>query len=126
MRSRVDELRARAKTIRRDVHVLCLAVRDRRVPWFAKLAAFAVAAYALSPIDLIPDFIPIVGHLDDLLIVPLGILLAVKLIPANLLAELRQTAVDKAGERLLGRWGTAVVLALWLASLALIVLWLRT
>jgi len=126
MRSRVDVLRERAKTIRRDVHVLCLAVRDRRVPWFAKLAAVAVAAYALSPIDLIPDFIPVVGHLDDLLIVPLGILLAVKLIPADLLTELRQTAVDKAGEGLLGRWGTAVIIALWLASLALIVFWLRT
>lgn len=75
-----ERLRRWARTVKRDVHALYLAARDPRVPWYAKVAAIAVAAYALSPIDLIPDFIPVIGYLDDLVIVPLGILLAVKLV----------------------------------------------
>src|SRR5262245_43089870 len=77
--------------------------RDPRVPWYAKLAAIAVAAYALSPIDLTPDFIPIIGYLDDLLIVPAGILLAVKLVPPNLMAEFRVAATSAQGKRALGK-----------------------
>jgi uncharacterized membrane protein YkvA (DUF1232 family) len=73
-----ERLRAWARLIKRDVHALYLAARDPRTPWYAKGAAIAVAAYALSPIDLIPDFIPVLGYLDDLVIVPAGILLAVK------------------------------------------------
>lgn len=85
-------LRGWARAIRRDVHALCLAARDPRVPWYAKTAAIAVAAYALSPIDLIPDFIPVLGHLDDVVIVPLGILLAVRLVPEDLMEEFRASA----------------------------------
>src|SRR5262249_19115072 len=70
-----------ARAIKRDVLALWIAARDPRVPWYAKALAMAVAAYALSPIDLIPDFIPVLGYLDDLVIVPLGILLVVALIP---------------------------------------------
>ena len=66
---------------KRDVHTVYLAARDPRVPWYAKALALCVAAYALSPIDLIPDFIPVLGYLDDLIIVPLGILAVVQLIP---------------------------------------------
>ena len=91
-------LRAKARTIRRDVQALRLAVRDPRVPWYAKAVAIAVTAYALSPIDLIPDFIPILGYLDDLLIVPAGIVLAIRLVPAELMAELRLAAAKSAGE----------------------------
>ena len=90
------------------------------MPWYAKVAAFAVAAYALSPIDLIPDFIPVVGYLDDLVIVPLGILLAVKLVPAELMVEFRTAAARADGERMLGKWGAAVIVALWIAGLALL------
>jgi uncharacterized membrane protein YkvA (DUF1232 family) len=75
-----------------DVHAVYQAARDPRTPWYARAAAILVAAYALSPIDLIPDFIPVLGYLDDLLIVPLGILLVVRLIPADVLAEHRATA----------------------------------
>ena len=78
--------------MKRDVRALLLAARDPRVPWYAKAAAMAVAAYAVSPIDLIPDFIPVVGYLDDLVIVPLGILLAVKLVPPALMDEFRRAA----------------------------------
>jgi uncharacterized membrane protein YkvA (DUF1232 family) len=76
----------------RDAVALALAAHDPRVPWKAKLVAVAVAAYALSPIDLIPDFVPVVGYLDDLVIVPAGILLAVKLIPPELMTEFREAA----------------------------------
>src|SRR5262245_19046480 len=81
-----------ARTLKRDVVALWLAARDPRVPWYAKAMAGAVAAYALSPIDLIPDFIPIVGYLDDLVIVPAGIALTIRLIPAPLMDEFRAQA----------------------------------
>jgi uncharacterized membrane protein YkvA (DUF1232 family) len=77
--------------VKRDVLVVYLVARDSRVPWPVKVLAAAVAAYALSPIDLIPDFIPLVGYLDDLVIVPLGILAVVKLVPTEILAELART-----------------------------------
>ena len=86
-----------AKALKRDVVALWLAARDARTPLWAKLLAGAVAAYALSPIDLIPDFIPILGYLDDLVIVPLGIVLAVKLIPPALMAEFRARAAAREG-----------------------------
>ena len=95
------------------------------MPWHAKFVAIAVAAYALSPIDLIPDFIPVFGYLDDLVIVPLGIMLAVKLVPANLMIEFRSSADNAKGERVLGRWGAAVVVVLWLVGLSLAAVWAR-
>jgi uncharacterized membrane protein YkvA (DUF1232 family) len=89
-----------ARAIKRDVVALWIAAHDYRVPWYAKAAAGAVAAYALSPIDLIPDFVPVLGYLDDPLIVPLGIMLAIKLVPPDLMAEFRAEAAtrEKAGE----------------------------
>ena len=107
-----------ARAIKRDVIALWLAARDPRVPWHAKAVAGMVAAYALSPIDLIPDFIPVLGYLDDLLIVPLGILLAVRLVPQPVMAELRARAVDQ--RRPTSRAGLAAVILIWLASIALI------
>ncbi|MBU1212720.1 MAG: DUF1232 domain-containing protein [Alphaproteobacteria bacterium] len=106
-----------ARAIKRDVTALYLAGRDPRTPWIAKAVAALVVAYALSPIDLIPDFIPVIGYLDDLLIVPLGILLAVRLIPELLMAEFRDAA--EALERLPpNRTAAAVIVALWLVALA--------
>ena len=81
--------RARVRVLLGDIHVLYLASRDPRVPWYAKAVAGLTVAYALSPIDLIPDFIPVLGHLDDLVLVPLGLALAIRLIPPGLLAEHR-------------------------------------
>lgn len=86
-----------ARALKRDVVALWIAARDPRVPWYAKVMAGAVAAYALSPIDLIPDFIPVLGYLDDLILVPVGILLAVKLIPGPLMIEFRAEAAKRAG-----------------------------
>ncbi len=88
-------LRTWARGVKRDVVALWLAARDPRVPLLAKVAAAAVAGYALSPIDLIPDFIPVLGYLDDVVIVPLGILLAIRLVPAPLMAEFRAEALRR-------------------------------
>lgn len=103
-----------ARLIKRDVIALWLAARDRRTPTSAKIVAGAVAAYALSPIDLIPDFIPIIGYLDDLLIVPLGILLAVRLVPPVLMAEFRGLASQQEG-RPVSRAGLLVIVGIWIA-----------
>lgn len=115
-------LRQWAHVIKRDVHALYLASRDPRVPWHAKALALVVAGYALSPIDLIPDFIPVLGYLDDVILVPLGVLAVVKLIPPELMAEHRELAAV-AQERPVSRIAAAVVACLWIASAGLVV-WL--
>ena len=88
-----------ARGLKRDAYAQYLACRDPRVPWYAKALAAAVVAYALSPIDLIPDVIPVLGYLDDLLLVPLGLALALRLIPAPVLAECRRPASPRPGPR---------------------------
>lgn len=106
--------RERVRALREEVHALLLAYRDPRVPWHARLLVAAVVAYALSPIDLIPDFIPVLGYLDDLLLVPLGIALAARLVPPEVLAECRERA--RSGEPVDAplRWiAAAFVAALW-------------
>jgi len=113
-----DQIKQWARTIRRDAHALYLAARDPRVPWYAKLLAIAVAAYALSPIDLIPDFIPVLGYLDDLVIVPLGILLVVSLIPKEIMAEHRQTAAAAASQPASSA-GTAAIIVIWIVLAAI-------
>ncbi|HZH52832.1 MAG TPA: YkvA family protein [Microvirga sp.] len=114
-------LKAWAREIKTDVVAISLAAGDRRVPWYAKLLAAIVAAYALSPIDLIPDFIPVLGYLDDVILVPLGILLVVRLIPPAVMAELRAEANARA-ERPASRAGATAVVVLWIAAAALL-LW---
>ncbi|RWD77484.1 DUF1232 domain-containing protein [Mesorhizobium sp.] len=116
----IEKLKQSARSIKRDVVALWLAARDPRVPWYAKVAAGGVAAYALSPIDLIPDFIPILGYLDELIILPLGILLVVKLIPAPLMDEFRQEATRREG-RPTSRVGLIAIVAIWVAIAALLV-----
>jgi uncharacterized membrane protein YkvA (DUF1232 family) len=91
----VDRWRARARDLETEVRALWLASRDPRVPWHAKAVAGLTVAYALSPIDLIPDFIPVLGHLDDLVLVPLGLALAIRLVPPEVLAEHRARVRDR-------------------------------
>jgi uncharacterized membrane protein YkvA (DUF1232 family) len=112
-----------ARTIRRDVVAVWIAARDPRVPWYAKAMAAGVAAYALSPIDLIPDFVPVLGYLDDVVIVPAGILLTVRLIPTGLMEEFRAEAGRRVN-RPTSRAGAAAIVLLWIATLALTVWWL--
>jgi len=116
-----EHLRQWARRLRRDVLALYLAARDPRVPWYAKVVAAGVAVYALSPIDLIPDVIPILGYLDDLIIVPLGIWLAIHLIPPSLLEEHRQAALARHQLRPKSWVGAAIILSIWgLAGCAMI------
>jgi uncharacterized membrane protein YkvA (DUF1232 family) len=108
-------IKAWARNLKRDSHAIYLASRDPRVPWYAKALAIAVAAYALSPIDLIPDFIPVIGYLDDLIIVPLGIWLVVRLVPDEVMAECRARA-DAAGERPVSKAGMIAIIVLWIVA----------
>ncbi len=110
-------IRDRAHALRVDAHAVWLAARDPRVPWPAKLLGLIVTGYALSPIDLIPDFIPILGLVDDAILIPAGIWLMLRLIPAGLFAEHR-AAAETASHRPVSRTGAAVILLLWLAILA--------
>jgi uncharacterized membrane protein YkvA (DUF1232 family) len=114
----VAGLRRWARALKVETLALYLVARDPRVPWHARLFVAAVVAYALSPIDLIPDFIPVLGYLDDLVLVPLGIALVVKLTPAPVLADARVRAAATAA-RPVSRAGAAVVIALWLLAVAL-------
>jgi uncharacterized membrane protein YkvA (DUF1232 family) len=116
-------LRNWARDIKRDVLALWLAARDPRTPWYAKAVATAVAAYALSPIDLVPDFIPVVGYLDDIILVPLGILLAIKLIPPDIMEEHRRRALAGGG-RPRSRVFAGIIIAIWVIALALVLDWL--
>ena len=111
----LPRIKAWARNLKRDSHAVYLASRDPRVPWYAKALAVAVAAYALSPIDLIPDFIPVIGYLDDLIIVPLGIWLVVSLIPDQVMVECRAKA-DEAGQRPTSRAGMVAIMLLWIAG----------
>ncbi len=112
-----------ARAIKRDVYALYLAARDPRTPWYAKAFALGIAAYALSPIDLIPDFIPILGYLDEAMLLPLAVMLAVRLVPPGVMAEHRAAAF-KAQGRPVCRAGAVVVVALWVMSAGLLVWWL--
>ena len=104
-----------ARRTRIDAHAAWLAARDPRCPWYARAFGLFVTAYALSPIDLIPDFIPVLGLLDDALLIPLGLWLFVRMIPAGLIAEHRAAAAA-AAERPVSRAGIALVIAAWAAA----------
>ena len=112
-------LKSWARLVRRDILALYSAARYPRVPWYAKAMAMGTAAYALSPIDLIPDFVPLLGYLDDLIVLPVCIVLTVRLIPADVMEELR----DEADRRLLessprSRWGAVAIVLIWIALAA--------
>lgn len=119
----LERAKSWARSVKRDAVAIWIAARDPRVPWYAKAMAAAVAAYALSPIDLIPDFIPVIGYLDDLVIVPLGILLVVAMIPAELMAEFRAEAARRL-ERPRSSWAAGVFITVWLAMAVAAAWWL--
>jgi uncharacterized membrane protein YkvA (DUF1232 family) len=118
----VGRLRDWARGVKRDTHAVYLAARDPRTPWHAKALALLIAAYALSPIDLIPDFIPILGYLDELILLPLGLMLVVRLVPPAVMADARAAALA-AESRPASRAGAAVIVVLWIATASLL-LWL--
>jgi uncharacterized membrane protein YkvA (DUF1232 family) len=118
---RLSRLRRWAGAVKQDVVALYIAARDPRVPWHVKLAATAIAAYALSPIDPIPDFIPVLGYLDELILLPIAIFFVIKMIPDPLMQEFRAEA-QRRSERPVSRVAAAVIIGLWIAAAAFL-LW---
>ena len=116
----VKRLKRKAAQLHQEIYAMYLAYKDPRVPWFAKLFAACVIAYALSPIDLIPDFIPVLGYLDDLILLPIGIGMALKMIPSTVMAECRQEASKRSAvDAPKSHVGATVVIAIWLILLVL-------
>jgi uncharacterized membrane protein YkvA (DUF1232 family) len=120
----LDRLKARARRLKQETYALYLVARHPRTPWYAKLIAASVVAYALSPLDLIPDFVPVLGYLDDLIIVPAGIALVLRLVPAEVLADCREQARLPA-DRPVSRVGAAIVLGIWLVLAVVVVVLVR-
>ena len=119
----ISQLKRRARALKADTLALYFAYRDPRTPFLAKAVAALTVAYAFSPIDLIPDFIPVLGYLDDLVLVPTGIALALRLIPEEVMRDCRERAKQDI-QKPVNWWAAAVVVALWLGALALVFLWL--
>ena len=121
----VESWRERVRQLKAETYALYLAYRDPRVPLYARLFAACVVAYAFSPIDLIPDPIPVLGYLDDLILIPLGVALAIKMIPEPVLAECREKARQASREsRPVNRVAAGVVVAVWLALAALAIIFM--
>ena len=121
----ITSWKTRAKRLKNEIHALYLAARDPRTPWYAKVLAAFIIGYALSPIDLIPDFIPVLGYLDDLVIVPAGIALLIRMIPAGVLEECREKAQSQPIS-IRRNWIAGIIIVLiWLLSIYLlfILLW---
>lgn len=115
MPSLIERWKRRARQLKIEVDAVWLAYKDPRVPWYARLFAACVVGYAFSPIDLIPDPIPVLGYLDDLVLVPLGVALALKMIPPDVLAECRKKAQDRPGQaKPVNRIAAAAIVAVWL------------
>ena len=118
----MSRLRKWARELKQQTLAVYFAARDPRTPWFARLLALAVAAYALSPIDLIPDFIPVLGYLDDLVIVPLGLMLVLRLVPPEVMTAARAKAADTV-DRPTSRVMAVVIVAIWIIAIGVTGLW---
>jgi len=116
----LDAWRARAHQLKTELYALYLAYKDSRTPWYARLLAAAVVGYAFSPIDLIPDPIPVLGYLDDLVLIPLGVFLSLKLIPPEVMAECRLKAVEViALGKPVNKVAAVVIVLIWIGLAAL-------
>lgn len=113
----LSQLKARARLLKREAYAITVAARDPRTPWYVKALIFFVVAHTFSPIDLIPDFIPVLGYLDDLIITPGGIWLAVRLIPSEVMEEARATAVVRDIDGSIGKVGAVVIIFLWITAM---------
>ena len=117
-----QQIKQWAKTLKKDIVVVWLVAKDQRTPVWIKILALIIAAYALSPIDLIPDFIPVLGYLDDIIIVPLGLLLVIKLTPKEIIDDCRMRA-SLLAERPVNRWVEGVIILIWLLFLGYLALY---
>lgn len=118
----LQQLRDYSHLLKREIHALAIAFGDKRTPWFARAWLLLVLAYAFSPIDLIPDFIPILVSLDDLILLPIGIAVAIRLVPANILADARTSAINAEGKSI-GWVGAVLIGIFWLALTVLAIRW---
>jgi uncharacterized membrane protein YkvA (DUF1232 family) len=122
--SGIKKLKNKAASLKKEAYALYIAARDPRVPWYAKAFLGLVLAYAFSPIDLIPDFIPVLGYLDDLILIPLGITLALKMIPAQVMLDARKQAEELLLRgKPISRAGAIIIIVIWLIVIA-VVIWL--
>ena len=117
-----QRLRFWARLVLRDGLALYVAARHARTPWYAKLLALIVAAYALSPIDLIPDVIPVLGFLDEVILLPIAIALIARLIPADIMAESR-AAAERMVQKPRSKAGAAIIIGIWVLGLLMVALW---
>lgn len=122
MKKYIEKVKRRAKSLKTEIRAVYLAYTKHKLPWYAKLLAALVIAYALSPIDIIPDFIPVLGLLDDVILLPLGIALLIKIIPSDVMEECRRQAQNASKEKLPKNYLVAVlIILLWIVILALII-----
>ncbi len=122
MKKFLGKWKQRAQEFKTQVYALYLAYRDPRVPWYAKIFTALVVAYAFSPIDLIPDFIPILGYVDDLVLVPLGIVLAIRMIPIDVLAEAQAKARDVLVKgKPVNRVAAVAIVMIWVLTAGLLI-----
>jgi uncharacterized membrane protein YkvA (DUF1232 family) len=119
----IEGLKQRARALKAEVLALYLAARHPRTPWYAKAFLIAIVAYALSPIDLIPDFIPVLGLVDEIVLLPFAIALAVKMVPAEVMSECRSRAAQLRPGTWMGRIGAVFIVILWLALIVLAAMW---
>lgn len=118
------EFKQRARRLRAETFALYLAARHPGTPWYAKLFVAGIVAYAFSPIDLIPDFVPVLGYLDDLILIPIGIALAIRMVPSSVLAECRARAQEVMSQgKPVNRIAGAVIVVIWIALTALFAVW---
>ena len=110
----LDRLKARTRELKREAYAIYIAARDPRTPWYVKALVLFVVAHTFSPIDLIPDFIPVLGYLDDLIITPGGIWLAVRLIPPEVMVEARATATTRDVDGSVGKVGAVIIISVWI------------
>jgi uncharacterized membrane protein YkvA (DUF1232 family) len=122
----VERWKGQVKRVKVETYALYMAYKDPRVPWYAKVFTAMIVGYAFSPIDLIPDFLPIIGYLDDFVIIPLGVVLALKMIPEPVIVECRVKAVDKMSQEGYQNWGAGVlIIIVWILVLVLIFLMVK-
>ncbi len=121
----LNQLKSRARALKTETYALYLAARDSRTPWVARALVFLVVAYALSPVDLIPDFIPVLGYLDDLVIVPAGIALALALIPPEVMAQAREKARSARPDKRAGIIGAAIIVLIWILAIIVFALFIQ-
>ena len=121
----VNLLKDRARVLQNEIHAIYIAARDPRTPWYAKALVILIVAYTLSPIDLIPDFVPVLGYLDDLVIVPAGIALALRCIPRDVIEETRKKARESSPHGIVRIVGTGIIVIIWILAIIVIALFIQ-